>query len=176
MDFCQLWLGKLLLVVAEVTAETDRLITGHGIKNKLTVKCSSLNGTYIKPSRNMRRAGRMQQPGEEVECWDYWGILSVEHPMAVAFLKSQQLWLQKLHKIESAKSFHGGTEAHNLPPFNKIYGQLMVAECGGLNRNSTHRLMCLYVWPTGSDTFMKCALLEKVGHCGSRLWGLLCSS
>jgi hypothetical protein len=43
--------------------------------------------------------------------------------------------------------------------------------CGGLNRNGSHRLMCLNAWPTGRDT-IRCvlvkigvALLEDMCHC-----------
>ena len=43
-------------------------------------------------------------------------------------------------------------------------------ECGGLNRNDPHRLMCLNAWSTGSGTLRGCglvkvgvALLEEVG-------------
>lgn len=46
-------------------------------------------------------------------------------------------------------------------------------ECGALNRNGPHRLMCLNVWPTGSGTTKRgglvgvdVALLEKVYQWG----------
>ena len=41
--------------------------------------------------------------------------------------------------------------------------------CGGLNRNDPHRLICMNVWPIGSNTIRRCgldgvgvALLEEV--------------
>jgi hypothetical protein len=44
---------------------------------------------------------------------------------------------------------------------------------GGLNRDGPHRLMCLNVWPIGSDALRRCgligegaALLVEVCYCG----------
>jgi len=48
--------------------------------------------------------------------------------------------------------------------------------CSGLNRNDTHKVMCVNVWPIGKDTIRRhdliwvgVALLEEVCHCEGRL-------
>jgi hypothetical protein len=63
------------------------------------------------------------------------------------------------------------------------FSVLWTRHCGGLNRNGSHRLMCLNAWPIERDTVrsyglvgVDVALLEKVCHCGGSLWGLLCWS
>jgi hypothetical protein len=41
---------------------------------------------------------------------------------------------------------------------------LKLSHCGGLNRNSTHRLTCLHDWLWGVDLMGGVALLEEVSH------------
>ena len=59
-------------------------------------------------------------------------------------------------------------------------GLRLIVWCGGLNRNGSHRFMCLNAWPIEDDTVRRCgligigvALLEEVCPCGLR--GFRCS-
>jgi hypothetical protein len=62
----------------------------------------------------------------------------------------------------------------------QAYGDQGV-DCGGLNRNVFHGLMCLSAWPIGCDTIgslvgIGMTLLVEVCHYRGGLWGLLNSS